>query len=100
MKFYEWVIVLVLVLVVVGDIGYFINIVWSGNELVIYNFGLMFLGVDGFFVLVGRFVLFFVRVFRVFVRSGGRRGRILRMCSSSEYMKNKWKSIKDKYEKG
>lgn len=100
MKFHERVIVLVLVFAVVGDIGYFINTAWSGNELATHNSGLMLPGADGFSALVGRFALSFARAFRAFARSGGRRGRTSRTRSSSEHTKNKRKSTKDKHEKG
>ena len=41
---------LVLCLAVVGDIGYFFNSMWTGNELVSHNAGLLIPGANAFLI--------------------------------------------------
>lgn len=78
MKFYEQVVVLVFVLFVVGDIGSFINIVWSGNELFFQNFVLLILGVD-----------VFVRLLVNILKNVVKKKCFKKLKGGSEYMKNK-----------
>jgi hypothetical protein len=87
MRIHQQAIVLVLALAVVGDIGSFINSVWTGNELVSHNAGLLLPGADAVIGVVARIAA------RAWARNRARK-------TASEHTKGKRPSTKGKHEKG
>lgn len=87
MKLYQKVIVLIVILAFCGDVGNLINSVWTGQEMISQNSGLLLPGAHAIWGHVARAV----------VRGLSKRGK---KKGGSEHTKGKRPSSKGKHEKG
>lgn len=91
MRFHHQFVTLILVLAVFGDVGNFINSVWTGQELISTNSALILPGAEAVWGHVAKAVV------RGVAKSMTKKGK---KNGGSEHTKNQRPSTKGKHEKG